>query len=125
MNPFAIYRNHTRLEDDMTSHYTDDKAAAYLESTDKLDILRGRLRHSATVLMALLAVTVAAYNLYRTFDNSNDISLIEMTFPFIAALCAYTLRLANHHDNHYWNQATKKIENAQHLRDIMNRPENR
>lgn len=125
MNPFTIYRDHDRLEHDMRFHYTDAKAEAYIASMDKLNKIRIPLRHSATVLMALIALASAAYNLYRTFDDTT-ISLIETAFPFLAIVCTHTLRRINHNlGSQYWKQAIKNIENAKHISELMNRTDTR
>lgn len=95
MNPLSTFRNHAKIRQEFLFDDSIENAERYFESADAVDRLRYALNRFAAVLVGILGVSAAAYNVKMSFDG-NDISLIETVFPALAVALVFALvRLGN------------------------------
>ncbi|WP_032386836.1 hypothetical protein [Rhodococcoides fascians] len=95
MNPLSTFRNHAKIRQEFLFDDSIENAERYFESADAVDRLRYALNRFAAVLVGILGLSAAAYNVKMSFDG-NDISLIETVFPALAVALVFALvRLGN------------------------------
>lgn len=95
MNPFTTFRDHRRIRQEFLSDDSEENAARYFESADAMDGLRIGLNRFAAVVVGILGVAAAAYNVKMGFDGS-DVSIIELAFPALAVALMFALvRIGN------------------------------
>ena len=95
MNPLSTFRNHAKIRQEFLFDDSIENAERYFESADAVDRLRYALNRFAAVLVGILGVSAAAYNVKMSFDG-NDISLIETVFPALAVALVFALvRIGN------------------------------
>lgn len=95
MNPLSTFRNHAKIRQEFLFDDSIENAERYFESADAVDRLQYALNRFAAVLVGILGVSAAAYNVKMSFDG-NDISLIETVFPALAVALVFALvRLGN------------------------------
>lgn len=95
MNPFTTFRDHRRIRQEFLSDDSEENAARYFESADAMDGLRIGLNRFAAVVVGILGVAAAAYNVKMGFDGS-DVSIIELVFPALAVALVFALvRIGN------------------------------
>ena len=95
MNPLSTFRDHAKIRQEFLFDDSIENAERYFESADAVDRLRYALNRFAAVLVGILGVSAAAYNVKMSFDG-NDISLIETVFPALAVALVFALvRLGN------------------------------
>lgn len=123
MNIFTSYRNHARLEHQLRRNYTDDAVQAYMDSAHSHIQLRIALRIISAHAIGLLALAVAAYNVYRIVIGDGDlISIIELTFPLLALAYSWTLHRANKDlYARFTKETIERVDNAKALNELMDR----
>ena len=95
MNPYATFRDHARTRQEFLSDDSEENAARYFESADAMDGLRIGLNRFAAVVVGIVGVAAAAYNVKMGFDGS-DVSIIELAFPALAVALVFALvRIGN------------------------------
>ncbi|WP_032370869.1 hypothetical protein [Rhodococcoides fascians] len=95
MNPLSAFRDHRRICQEFLSDDSEENAARYFESADAMDGLRIGLNRFAAVVVGILGIAAAAYNVKMGFDGS-DVSIIELLFPALAVALVFALvRIGN------------------------------
>jgi len=95
MNPFATFRDHARIRHEFLFDDSEENAERYFESADAVDRLRIGLNRFAAVVVGIIGVAVAAYNVKMSFDG-NGVSIIETIFPALAVALVFALvRIGN------------------------------
>ncbi|OZC60596.1 hypothetical protein CH306_27410 [Rhodococcus sp. 15-725-2-2b] len=95
MNPLSTFRDHRRIRQEFLSDDSEENAARYFESANTMDGLRIGLNRFAAVVVGILGIAAAAYNVKMGFDGS-DVSIIELLFPALAVALVFALvRIGN------------------------------
>ncbi|WP_032391998.1 hypothetical protein [Rhodococcoides fascians] len=95
MNPFATFRDHRQIRQQFLADDSEENAERYFESADAMDGLRIGLNRFAAVVVGVLGIAAAAYNVKMGFDGS-DVSIIELLFPALAVALVFALvRIGN------------------------------
>lgn len=123
MNILTAHRDHTTLRRQLRSNYTEDNIQKYMNHARHYNQLRITLHTLSAYALGLIAVIAAAYNVLHIWNgNSNQISIIELAFPFLATAFATHL----HHTNKtlntkYTSETIDDVNNAKHINELMNR----
>ncbi|OZC42464.1 hypothetical protein CH286_25170 [Rhodococcus sp. WWJCD1] len=92
MNPFTTFRDHAKIRHEFLFDDSIENAERYFESAEAVDRLRYGLNRFAAVLVGILGVSAAAYNVTR----GSAVSIIELAFPALAVALVFALvRLGN------------------------------
>ena len=89
MNPYTTFRDHAKIRQEFLFDDSIENAERYFESAEAVDRLRYGLNRFAAVLVGILGIAAAAYNVKMGFDGS-DVSIIELLCPALAValVCA-------------------------------------
>lgn len=122
MNILTSYRDHARLRRQLRTDYTDDNVRQYLDFADNHNELRITLRNISAIALGILAAAAAAYNLYNGFATDHTNSILEIAFPFLAAVFSIYLGNINKAMNAIYTRETiDNVNNAKTRHEIMNR----
>lgn len=123
MNILTARSEHTKLRRQLRSNYTENNIQKYMDHARHYSQLRITLYTLSEYTLGLLAVVAAAYNVLHIWNgDSNQISILELAFPFLATAFATHLHHTNKNLNTtYATDTINDVNTAKHIHELMNR----